>query len=278
MIQIQVTVSIIILIVLGGVSILLSTLFDRKSRALNKLSQRINLNVFDKTFNILNPYAPTQKTINSVMFWPIAIMVLFAVFAITFAKLFETGIALGFVILIGSISLMMVDEAIEMNSTANLFSKALAARTGFGKGDVVALDLLRKTMPKLRKYYVLLAAVFIVSAMVLPYILQLAVNALTETMGTVMATTSILGVISPYLSLLVFAVIVTIIAVTAGKIRTKAFGFGPSATLTSVEEQFERITLMAKWGEAPPFELSHRPVLEDPEVEERKRRALDPQE
>jgi len=277
-VPIEVTVSMAVLVVMACVSILLSLLFDRKIRAINRLSQKINLNVFDKTFNVLDPYPRSRKTINSIMIWPIVIMLLFTFFAMAFSKIFETGIALGVIILISSISLMMVDEVTEINSTANLFSKALASQTGFGKGDVVALHLLKQTMPKLKKYFILLATLFLISALTLPFLLQAAVIALTQTVGSVMTTTYILGLISPYLSLLIFTAIVTIIAVTAGRIKTKAFGLGPSPTMTSIEEQFERITIMAKWGEAPPFELSHRPVLEDPEVEERKRRALDPEE
>jgi len=260
------------------ISILVSLLFDRKTRTLNRLSEKINLNVFDKTFNVLNPYPTSRKTISTIMIWPIVIMLIFAVFAMAFSKIFETGIALGLIVLISSVGLMMVDEAMEINSTANQFTQALTTQTGFGKGDVVALHILKQTMPKLKKYYILLAALFTVCAITLPYILQAAVTAFTEAVGSVMTTTSTLGIISPYLSLLIFTAIVTIIAVTAGRIKTKAFGLGPSPTLTSIEEQFERITIMAKWGEAPPFELSHRPVLEDPEVEERKRKALDPQE
>lgn len=275
---IEITASIIILVVMSCISVAISLILDRKTRTLNELSQKINLNVFDKTFNVLNPHAPPRKTINSIMIWPVAIILLFTVFAMTISKIFEAGIALGFIILIGSIGLMMVDEAIEINSTAKLFSNALAIQTGFGKGDVVALNFLKQTMPKLKKYYILLATLFIISAIMLPYILQVTLTAFTHTMGSVMATSSTLGIISPYLSLLVFTAIVTIISVTAGRIKTKAFGLGPSPSLTSIEEQFERITIMAKWGEAPPFELSHRPVLEDPEVEERKRRALDPEE
>lgn len=277
-VQIEVTASVVVLIVMACISVLVSLLFDRKIRVLNRVSENINVNVYNKTFNILDMYAPSRKTINTIMVWPIVIMVIFMIFAITFSTIFETGIALGFMILISSVSLMMVDEVTEINSIANLFTNALIDRTGFGKGDVVALHLLKQTMPKLKRYYVLLATLFIIAAITLPYLLQAAVTAFTQTLGSVMTTTSTLGIISPYLSLFVFAAIVTIIAVTAGRIKTKAFGFGPSPTFTSIEEQFERITIMAKWGEAPPFELSHRPVLEDPEVEERKRRALDPQE
>jgi hypothetical protein len=277
-VPIEITASTVILVVMSCISAAISLILDRKTRTLNELSQKINLNVFDKTFNVLNPHAPPRKTINSIMIWPIAIILLFTIFAMTISKIFEAGIALGFIILINSIGLMMVDEAIEINSTAKLFSNALATQTGFGKGDIVALNFLKQTMPKLKKYYILLAMLFIISAIMLPYILQVTLTAFTQTMGSVMATSSTLGIIAPYLSLLVFAAIVTIIAVTAGRIKTKAFGLGPSPTLTSIEEQFERITIMAKWGEAPPFELSHRPMLEDPEVEERKRRALDQEE
>jgi len=72
----------------------------------------------------------------------------------------------------------------------------------------------------------------------------------------------------------VFAALVTLVFIVAGQIKTRLFDFAPSVPQTVTDEQFERLTIMGNWAESPPYELSHRPVFENPEVEERKRRAL----
>lgn len=228
------------------VSLAVSLLFERKTRSLNKLSRRVNVSVFDRSYNILSVYLEPRKRIDDIILWPISIILVFAFLAIGFSKIFGFGLSLGFIVLTGSLSLMMVDEAAEINSTANQFTKALTAETGFGKGDVVALYLLKQTMPKLKRYYILLATLFVISAMMIPYVVDAVASTFAQALGSMMAITSKLGVLSPFLSVLIFTAIVTIITGSTGRIKTRAFGPSPSSTLTSIEEQFNRIMNMTK--------------------------------
>jgi len=69
-----------------------------------------------------------------------------------------------------------------------------------------------------------------------------------------------------------------ILMISGEIVKVRVFGFRSSVPLTATDEQFERLLIMSKWGEKPPFELSHRPVFEDYETEERKRKTLSEKE
>jgi len=252
----------------------MSIILHKKSRALNRASEDLHVDAFDKTFNVFDPYPEARKATSNLLLWPVSLMLVFGVLSLAFMQLIGAGVVLDITIVIFGVGLMVVDEASEIYSNANVFIRALVDHAKFAQGDVRAVYLLKGIMQKLRKYYVLLAVVFAVFSVASPWIQQLVIVGFAQFVGSTVTTTSSLGIAAPYVTVFVFAALVTIVFIVAGQVKTRLFEFAPSVPQAVMDEQFERLTVMSHWGEAPPYELSHRPVFEDPEVEERKRRAL----
>lgn len=266
--------SLFVFLAMSIVSLGFSFYFYRKTRFLKRFSKNLQVNVFNKTYNVFDPYPERRKSVNMSILLPLIIVFLYLFIGLVILKFFEAGLVLGFTVFMVCLSLMLADEAYELYTNARIFTKAIRNGSDIGRGDLRALSLLTKIMPKLSKYYVILASVFLTSAAAFSFIAPAAITGLSLFIGMTIESTSFVGGISPYLALFVFTIAFMTVYFVAGRLKTRLFGLSPAVPLTVMEEQFMRVKIMSKWGEAPPYELSHRPVLEDAEVEERKRKAL----
>jgi hypothetical protein len=264
----------LVLFAMGCAALVFSLYFYRKRRALGRLAGSLYMNVFDKSFNVYDPYPERRKVIGLTVAVPLLLVLTYFLIGYLLLKVLESGLVLGFVLFAMGFGLMMVDEALELYSNAKLFTKAATNRTDFGQGDLKALSILLDTMPKLSKYYVLLAAVFFASAVAFPYIASPTLMAFSLYVGTTIEYTSSTGIWSLVFVVLAYTLLFMTVYFVAGRLKSRIFGSSTSTPFAASDEPFERIKIVARWGEAPPYELSHRPVLEDPEVEERKRKAL----
>lgn len=271
-------VSFVILIAMGCASLFLALHFYLKHRALDELSRNVHISVFDRTFNIFDAGPERRKSVNISILLPLLLVLLYIFMGFVILKILELGLMLGIIVFILSFSLMMIDEAAESHSNAQTFMKALMNRNHFGKGDLNALTMLRKTLPRLSGYYLLLAVALFASSFALSYIAPSALLGLSLLVGTTSESASFTGPWSIYVPLLAFMILFVTVYVTARKLKSKIFGFPPSIPFTAMEEPFERGVRTITHGDKPPFEMSHRPILEDPEVEERKRRGLSSKE
>lgn len=264
----------LVLLVMSCSSLVLSLSFYLKSRILRKVSKNARANVYDKIFNVVSPYPKHRKIINNVI--PAVLFAVVFVFSSGFAfmKVLEIGLVLSLVLFIVCLGLMMFDDALEIFENTNIFIKAFRNRVNLGEGDLAALLFLKETLPKLSIYYVLLAIVLFTSFVASPYIAHTALLIIALFLGmTIEFTTSFSGVVGAFAGPLAVAAVAMLFLVGGGIVKNKVFGFPPSIPTTALEEQFEHVHVMCS-GDCPPFELSHRPMVEDPEVEERKRRSL----
>lgn len=266
--------SLLVLFAMSGVSLFISLFFYFKSRFFRRASADLRVNAFDRTFNVFDPYPERRRSVEILVLLPLILVFMFFFIGFVVLKFFEARLILGLTVFMACFGFMMVDEAYEILVNARAFTKAVENKAKLGEGDLKALLLLTEIMPKMSRYYFVLATVFLVSAATFQYIAPSAVLGVSLLVGTTVESTSFAGGISPYLAVFTFTIVFVTVYFAAGRLKTRLFGFSPSTPLTAMEEQFQRVKIMSKWGEAPPYELSHRPVLEDAEVEERKRRAL----
>jgi hypothetical protein len=129
------------------------------------------------------------------------------------------------------LGLLMIDSAVEILVHVNTFEKAFRKDPKVGKGDLAGVLFLKETMPRLSVYYLLLATVFFTSFIAAPYLSPLLMSLLSHFVDVAVSVTIS---ISPILivvpvGILAFAIgAVTIIAM-GGIIKSKVFGFAPSA-------------------------------------------------
>lgn len=269
----QYNMQFLVLSVLSCASLMFSLSFYLKYRVLRKVSKNARVNAYDKTFKVVSPYPEHRHIINNIVI-PLILAVVFPfLLGSAILRMLEMGLALSILAVILWLGLMMLDPAFEIHKNTNIFIETFRNKGNLGKGDLVALFFLKKTMPRLSLYYLLLTITFSVSSIMLPYITSMAIMVVSQFVNLVTELASFWGVGGVFAGLLLFAALTTLILVAGGIVKTKVFYFPPSVPLNALEEQFLHVKIMTS-GDSPPFELSHRPMLEDTEVEEKKRRWL----
>jgi hypothetical protein len=264
-----------VLLAMGCLSLLLSLTFYMKSRLFRAVSESLTVDVFDKSFNVFKVDTQSRRMIRAVPLFLIVELVVPFVLSYWMFKYVGMVLASGLILFL-CLGLLMIDTAAEILSHANTFEKAFRKDAKLGRGDLVGVFFLEETMPKLTVYYLLLATVFFASFIAAPYLSPLIISFLSHVVDAAVSVT--IG-ISPLLmivpvGILAFAIGAAAIFFIGGIIKSKVFNFAPSAPFTAVEEQFERGVRFFELGECPYYEMDHRPLLEDQETEERKRRGL----
>jgi len=128
--------SFLVLLVMGCLSMVLSLSFYSKFRILGRISRKLSISVFDKTFNVFDPYPGRRKIIHRfIVLMPFLLMVGYFFLMFLILKTFEMGLVLGVTIFIICLGLMMVDEAYEIYVNSNVFVKAARNKANFFEGD-----------------------------------------------------------------------------------------------------------------------------------------------
>lgn len=269
----QYNMQFLVLSVLSCASLMFSLSFYLKYRVLRKVSKNARVNAYDETFKVVSPYPEHRHIINNIVIPLILAFVLPFLLGSAILRMLEMGLALSILAVILWLGLMMLDPAFEIHKNTNIFIETFRNKGNLGKGDLAALFFLKNTMPRLSVYYLLLTITFSVSSIMLPYITSMAIMVVSQFVNLVTELASFWGVVGVFAGLLPLAALTTLILVAGGIVKTKVFYFPPSVPFNALEEQFLHVKIMTS-GDSPPFELSHRPMLEDTEVEEKKRRWL----
>ena len=268
------TVPFWVLFMMACGSLTMALVFYSKSRVLKKLSKNLSINVFNKTFNVYDLYERRGTLSSLVSLMPILVLFLSFSVAFVFLKIVASGLFFGVFVFLLCLYPMMLIEAHETFTTANLFIKSVKNRASFGKGDLEVLFLVNLATPRLSIYYVFLAGVFCGLAIGLPYIVPPALLYFAQLFTLPMQSASYIGAAAPYLTVFWFTALFMTAFFAGGRLKSMIFGFPSAVPLTSLEEQFEAVKIMAHWAEAPPYEWSHRTIEEDPVILERKMREL----
>lgn len=218
---------------MGCVSLVLSLFLHLKNHALVRLPKNLRANVSDKTFSVFNPYPEHRKSFHSYLTL-LPFVSLAGGFAIAYLTLniLAMGLALGFAAFVFCLGLMMVDEVVEIYKNADMLVKAVSTGGGFAVGDLAVLLVIKKLLPKLRAYYILLAIAFLASLVVLPYLVPAAVMAFALVVGVVEFSASA-GVLAPFGIIFLFAAAEVAVYFAFREVRRRIFGFPSSQSLVS---------------------------------------------
>jgi hypothetical protein len=183
--------------------------------------------VHDRTFSIFDPY-PEQRSLRHSYLGLLLIVALVGPWAIAYVTLtiLAMDLALALAAFIFCLALMMFDEAFEVYKNSGMLVRAVDSRVGFGVGDVAVLSVLKRIVPKLRVYYVLLSAALFASAVALPYVAPAAIIALAQfTSAVINFSAPTASVLAAYVLVLLFAAAEVIAYLIARKAKSRIFGF-----------------------------------------------------
>jgi hypothetical protein len=255
----------LVLLFMAGASFFLALLLRTKSRALKTLPKDLPVQVFDKTFNIFDPNIKQRRIISNhtglIIF--IAIYGSWLAFVYIVFKTFEIGGTLAAIAMLICAALLMLDETQELNRKVGIFTKAINNGTGLANGDMQVLRLIRKTLPKLSTYHLILAIVFLASALALPLVVDAVFWASAGIAAALFQVTAAgFKVFSAYsLLIMVAATAATLVVAlaTASTVRKKIFGF-PSPEHISMSHLALQSQRMQQYRS-----VAHHPTIRVPE-------------
>lgn len=261
----------LVLVAMGFLSLVFYLSLRSKALAIGKLRD-LSVNVFDKTFNIFDPYPDRTRMIQSSViaaspFFTLFTAIIFSLVVV--AKLIEAGLLLASLTFAVCAVLMMLEETFEIYSNANVFVRAVKNGAGLGEGDLTVLSIVKETLPKLKTYYLALAIVFFASSVMLPYILPGAVFVFVRFVTAPIESAPSQGVLAVYYTVLLLVVATLTIQFTADKIRSKILGLPLPQSLIGLTKPFE---LMKQWVFWHHHELAHRRPPEPDEMPDSERR------
>jgi len=210
------------LFAMGCVALVLFLFFRLKYHEMNSYPKNLSANIFNKTFNVLDPYPERRKIIHSFLS-AVPLIAFFAslAFAILLWKVFEYGLLSSFFILIVCLNLMLIEVASEIYQTTGIFIKAFQDGTGLGVSDIQAFQILKNALPKLSNYYLALSILFFVFAAMLGYIWSSLLLFFSQVIGLILEVSATTGIIAYQVAVLMFALIVVLIQIFAWKIKNK---------------------------------------------------------
>jgi hypothetical protein len=220
--------------VMGCVSLALSLLLHLKNRALVRLPKNLHANVSDRTFNVFDPYPEHRRVLHSYLtLLPLVTSLGALAVAYLTLNILAMGLVLGFAAFVLCLGLIMVDEFFEVYRNTGMLVKAVSTGADFGAGDLTVLSMMRKTLPKLRAYYLLLSVAFFASFVAFPYIIPVAVMAFAQAVGAVFEFSASAGVLVAFIIVLVFAAAEMMVYVAVRKVKSRIFSVPSAQSLDS---------------------------------------------
>jgi hypothetical protein len=239
------------------VCLLLSLYFYQKSRTIKKLSEARTATIYGKTFSVFDPFSEARRTHHSFFFFlffsPLsAVIYSFICVFIVFLPLLYAGLLFWPVAAVLCLSLMMVEEALDVRGTVNVYERAFEKGAPLAPGDLSVLSLLKKVTPRLSAYYFLVALLFIASFLVMPYAFSTLLLAWAYSAGFIFGNLSAAAI--PFAIIpagFLFAIAMVTLHVIGRKLEARVFGFSPSGQLISaVSGEVRRKLLYEKMEDA----------------------------
>jgi uncharacterized membrane protein len=200
---------------------------------MKKIPKSLAATIFDRTFNVFDPFPERRRTIRSDFFFFLfsPLMSFVWVFIIVFVALLpiiEAGFVGDLAILVLCLGPMMINEATEAYSCANILTKAAERHISFGQGDISVLLILEKTIRKMSAYYLLLSLLSCALFFAMPYMFPAMMLAFSQFINLMVGATIGIPIIAPFAAAVLFILFSLAIFETAKRVKVALFGFPPS--------------------------------------------------
>lgn len=157
----------------GFLSVVLAVFFRRRFQRLKRVVGNPSASVFDRTFNIFDPFPESSKIIDSfLMAVPFIGLAGLGVAFFVFVEVLVNGLLFSAVLAVICLNLLFVDGGFEVYHNAKVFLNTPKDR-GFGEGDLKVLRIMKNALSWLSNYYFGLAVVFIILGSLLPSLVPL---------------------------------------------------------------------------------------------------------
>jgi hypothetical protein len=116
---------------------------------------------------------------------------------------------------------MLMDVMFEIYQFTKIFVKAICSETSLGVGDIKAIQLLKRTLPRLSNYYLALSILFFIFAAMLDYIWPSLLWFFSQVIGLILEISATTGFMSYQVAVFLFTLIVVLIQIFTWKSKNK---------------------------------------------------------
>ena len=210
--------------VMGVVALVLSVVFCLRLRVLDSVSRGSAANVFNRTFVVFDPYV--QKTVfhRLLSFLPFVPLICGLGMAVLLLVIIDSGLLLTLLVSILALSLIVVEESPEAYAESRMLIKAIQGGSNLGVGDIRFLALTKQLLPKLSYYYWGLSAFLFALAAALPFVWAQFLWYFAMFFGYIIQASVTGGLVTWFMALLLYAVIITVFVVLATMAKSRLFG------------------------------------------------------
>jgi hypothetical protein len=180
--------SFLALVAMSCLSLVLACIFRMRSRKLDRIARDPSVSVFNRTFNVFDPYPDRSRVINSFLtLMPLLVLAGTGAALFLFIEVVATGLLLSLVIIVVSLNLLVVEGAFDVYQSCKTFTRALQKGTSLGEGDLKVFRIVKRAMPRISRYYFGLSIGFALFGVALPYAAPLLSWVFVQLMGLVFA-------------------------------------------------------------------------------------------
>jgi hypothetical protein len=212
------------LVIMGSIALALSVFFHLRFKKLVRVSENSAATVFNKTFNVFDPYE--QKTVFHRFLALLPFVPLIGGFgvAILLFVIINSGLLLTLLVVMFALTLIMVEESPEAYAQSKILLTAIRDGSSLGVGDVRLLQVTRKLLPKLRVYYLGLSIFLLALAAVLPYVWSSFLWYFAMFIGSMLQLSATLGPTSWMLGIVLYAAVITVFIMLVTMAKSRLFG------------------------------------------------------
>jgi hypothetical protein len=212
------------LVVMGSSAIALSIIFRWKLNKIDSVSRDSTPNVFNKSFVVFDPYQTTTIFHRFLLLLPFVPLICGFALAALLLVIIDSGLLLTLIMVVLALSLMVVEESPEAYTQSTILIRAIQGGSKLGVGDMKLLQATKKLLPRLSIYYLGVSIFLLALAALLPYVWSSALWCFAVFIGYMLQASVTAGPTTWMTAIFLYAVVVSVIAMLAGKAKNRLFG------------------------------------------------------
>ncbi len=219
------------LVVMGGVALVLALVFRLRFKRLMAVSGGSTVTVYNRTFAVFDPYGQATTIFHRFLsLLPFVPLFLGFGMAVLLLVIIDSGLLLTLLVVIVGLGLILVEESVEAYADSKLLVRAIEGGSQLGVGDVRLLSLMKRLLPRLTRYYLAVAVLFFVGAVVLPFVWLQFLWYFAVVLGSLIQAASA-GPLNWFLAIGLYAAVVTVLVFLITMVKNRLFGHHNAETM-----------------------------------------------
>jgi len=222
MTELSLTASSISLLASACASLAISYSLRLKLKAIENLPSNLKVEIFDRSFVVFDPYPERRKSISNISSFLITFLsIIGIILAAIFWGIFKYGLAPSLFIIVAYLNLIFPDDLAEIYKNTDKIIGAIQSRDKLGSGDLTGLQILKKLLPRMIRYYSYLSAIFITIAFTLPLTWNIIISLFSSILSSLLILAHPSGLLGFQFTILLFSTLLVLLQLCIAKVKRR---------------------------------------------------------